>query len=354
MLWFNKNAGADFAVAEISEYSGKLEKSISVAEDQYNGIIELSDKIRAALVEIVEVGENNLRVCESELEWCSRQEEVTKQKIDVIEKYIENIKSTIRSLDEMIAKLEASYKDACAQADRVRNTTVNNEAEEKARSAAQAHMQKVVNNISGEIGRLSGKRSSLYHLIQESEADISKLKDICAKLSLIDCDLKREKDRINSAIYEAEALMENLSDCERKLKDSFSKNIDGGLYLHRQSVGKALVYANEALALMSEINDCFYDDYNRVTVANVRALCVNARDMSAILEECADAVERMDNTCKCFESVIDDRIMDAMRSVLDGISQQQDDLLKYIDKKATRLENEFCDSLAKYCKVTVK
>lgn len=353
MSWFNKCVGVDFAVAEISDYSDRLENSISAAEEQYKNAIELSGKIREALVDVIEVGKNNLKVCESELDWRRRQDEAARQKIAVIERNVEALRATIRSIDERIAEIETQYKAACAQADRIRNAEVANEAEARQRSAAHEQAQKYVNACSAEKARLSAQRGGLYNLAQEAEADISKLRGICAELDQIDSHLRLERDKISSAIDTAESLKDELVGCERALKESFSKNIENGLYLRRHSVSSALAHANSALALMGSLNDRYYSDYDRVTVTNVGDLRVNAREMADMVDDCAAAIERLYDDCGSYGSLIDDRIMEATLNVLDRLSQQQDSLFRYVNEKASRLD-DFCECLDEYCKTAIK
>lgn len=347
MSFFSTKASVDFSVSEISSYEKDLEESGQRAVQCYDNTMEMANEIRKALVEVINIGRQNLAACEAEQKYCDNEIEVAEKKKSILYEIEHEIESAMYKLDEYIAVAGANYQRACDHAERIRNQTARDEQEEKIRASKLVAAERQVAACRNEYNDLKNRRTKLYNLKNEVGGEISRLDKICMELRMIETHLKREEERIRNAVDTAERLLEKIDECVEALRGSFSKNIQGGLSTCQQATAAAKARAGRALDQMGALNDKSYSDYERIVVTDVGQLQRDASNMKKALAETISRFKKIYGICENYGGALQDKIMEKSLGLINDLSEQEKASINYMLKKSGQLD-EFSRTLTDY------
>ena len=347
-MFFSKEiASANFSVSDISYYCGNLRDATDRAVDCYNNLIEWSERILAALYEIIEVGTHNAEVCQNQINACEHIEDVADQKLNALCQIEQQLENAIRSVDESISRADEAYRKACEYETRVRNSTAQNEQEAKMRQQAISSASKMVSETKSKLSKLREKRSRLYNMRTDIGQAQGELNNAKSHLYLIKNDLNNDLSRIRRAVDTANDLVNKLKNSVEKLKKSFQYDINGGLYEATRAANKALSCARAANDRMCELNDKSYSDSEQICVTDINGLRNRADRMHMEVDEMINRFQKIYGMCNSYEEILQDDIMESALDLVDTLSESEKHMLQYIAQKSNRLD-AFADSLRNY------
>lgn len=353
MFYRNQSPCVNFTVYDISEYSRKLEDIAEKAKDRYEETAEWAKKICDALRKIIEQGKTNLESCMKEIALCTEEQRVVAEQLGALRDYEQQIQKAVYQCNECISRASAAYSAACSKAENVRNRTVRNEAEERARQSQMASAQAEVRRCEQERARWAAKRDKLQKISGDVGREMSKLEIIQSDLSQIDQQLRREKGKIIWGIETAGDLIESIDRCMKALMRAYEDNIELGLSDCCIKTKRALAYANEALERMSALNGKSYSSDERILVEDLTRMRYDAETFANQITALLNDFKEIYGICREYGELLEDEIMAAAQETVDHLAAEERHTLVEMKKKSYQLE-EFCESLVSYSKVPEK